>query len=85
MTIWLPAAARAVNAKFWHRPRRDSGWFVFGGCLFWLVVVYLWALWMAVKLAVWLAVLAVLAVAQVLSLAAEAVWRPVAALRHPAP
>lgn len=76
--VFLPAAAASVTRQFF--PPRKPGhrpFFLFGGCLFWLVIIYVWAAFQALRVGVWAAILAVLTVAQGLSLLGELAWRPV--------
>lgn len=63
---WL--AMESVTRSFWAPRRREGRFIVFGGCGFWLLLWWLVAAWCVVKLAVWLVVIAALAVVLAASL-----------------
>lgn len=57
-----------------YPPQRQHRWFLYGGCLFWLAIVYIWLLVETARLAIWLlGVIAILA------------WYGAAALTHTKP
>lgn len=71
-SIFLGAYAGDVTRAFWHPRRREgSGFILFGGCLFWLLLWYVVLLWYAVKAVVYGIVILVLVLAQGLVMLGE--------------
>jgi hypothetical protein len=81
--VFLPGAAAHVTRMFWP-PRKPGArpWFLFGGCLFWVVLIYFVAGLYALRAAVWAVLIILLAVAQGVSLAGELAWWPVRLIGH---
>ena len=66
--IFAPAATASVTRRL--RPRQRSGrrTFLFGGCLFWCVIGYLYVAGAAIAVSVWAAIVAGIWAAQVVVL-----------------
>jgi hypothetical protein len=56
----IGVAMGTVTIEMWQQKKGTSPWFVFGGCLFWLVIIYLVAAFYMIKVALYLAIEAVL-------------------------
>lgn len=83
-TAALASIGRAmgeVNRAFWG-PRQRSRWFAFGGCLFWLVLIYVVALYYLIKFELWAIIQAALLVLVVGVLIGGGCWRGYRRLRH---
>lgn len=75
--VFLFDAAGKVTRAFWHR-RQRSGFFLFGGCLFWILVWYLVVAWYTAKAIIYSTVIMALVIAQgaVLTVdGCETAWR----------
>ena len=62
MPLFAPRMCAGLTRAMWAP--RSSGVWLFGGCLFWLCVIYIWAAWIACKAAIWLAIIVCIWVAQ---------------------
>ena len=58
----IMAAMVEVTTTMWQQKKGSQPWFVFGGCLFWLVIIYLVAAFYMIKVMLWGAIEAVLLV-----------------------
>ena len=68
--IFAPAATVSVTRRFWRGQRSGRRWFIFGGCLLWLLIGYLYAAAAALAVSVWAAIVAGIWVAQAIALIA---------------
>jgi len=78
--LWFaPAATASITRQFWPRHRSGRRTFLFGGCLFWAVAIYLYAALAAMAVSVWAAIVAGIWAAQVIVLITAG---PVALVRY---
>jgi hypothetical protein len=83
---FLPRLTGEVTRAIWQ-PRKSGQrpWFMAGGCLFWLVVIYFVAAVYAFKLILWMLVIKALVIAQLAVTIGQAAWWPVHHLRSRTP
>ena len=67
--FWFAPRMCSAFTQEWLRPR-PTGLFFFGGCLFWLVLIYVYVAIKAVQLVIWLIVVIMIWIAQLFMLPA---------------
>ena len=72
LPMFAPKMTADVTTALWQR--RSSRWMLFGGCLFWLCVLYIYIAWLLCKAAIWLTIIACIWAAQLLVLLAYSPW-----------
>lgn len=71
--LWFAPRATGSFTRMWFKRRRSSGVRFYGGCAFWLCLLYIYAAAMAAGVAVWATVVTFIWTAQLLCLPVIAV------------